>query len=109
MKKRKKDKMKEDEKIAVEIEKDDETLGEDAVRNEAIVIPLSVHVGEALRIFTGPGYEWHDNKEKYLWRVGVGYEFGLGGHWSIAPELLVDMLENGDNTWLAGVAIGYHF
>ena len=29
MKKRKKDKMKEDEKIAVEIEKDDETLGED--------------------------------------------------------------------------------
>jgi Outer membrane protein beta-barrel domain len=104
-----------------------ETLGEDSIRNHAFVVPLSLHVGQAWRIFLGPGYEWHDEsnaqeshekagkegkhkqKDKFLMRLGAGYEFSIGGHWSVAPEVSVDALENGDNTWLAGVAIGFHF
>lgn len=86
-----------------------EELGEDAVRNQAIVVPLSIHVGGHWRLFTGPGYEWHGNKEKYLWRAGAGYAFRPGGHWTIAPGALVDVVENGDKTWLLGVDIGYHF
>lgn len=86
-----------------------EKLGEDAIRNRALIVPFSFHPGRGWRLFTGPGYEWNSKKDKMLLRMGVGYEFKLGGHWSIAPEALVDLIENGDNTWLAGVAIGYHF
>ncbi|MCX2983373.1 hypothetical protein EYC98_21135 [Halieaceae bacterium IMCC14734] len=86
-----------------------EELGEDAVRNQAVILPLSIHPGGHWRIFTGPGYEWHGSKEKYLWRLGGGYEFNIGGHWSLAPEASVDMIENGDSTWLLGLALGYHF
>ena len=104
-----------------------EQLGEDSIRNEVLVVPFSLHLGHGWRIFTGPGYEWHDDsnaqkshddegdkgehghKDKWLWRLGAGYEFKVGEHWSIAPEVLVDALEGGDNTWIGGVAIGYHF
>jgi hypothetical protein len=104
-----------------------EQLGEDAIRNEVLVIPVSLHIGHGWRFFAGPGYEWHSSnnadeshdesgkegghkhKDKFLLRLGAGYEFKIGEHWSIAPELLVDAIETGDNTWLAGVAIGYHF
>jgi len=104
-----------------------EQLGEDSIRNEVFVVPVSLHLGHGWRIFTGPGYEWHDSsnakkshddsgkpgshkhKDKFLWRLGAGYEFELGKHWSIAPELLVDVIETGDRTWIAGIAVGYHF
>jgi hypothetical protein len=86
-----------------------ETLGKDTVRNEALVIPFSVHLGKGWRLFAGPGYEWHDRKEKLLFRVGAGYGFHLGGQWSITPEAYIDFIENGDRTWIAGLAVGYHF
>ena len=104
-----------------------ETLGEDSIRNHVLVLPISLHPGKGWRLFFGPGYEWHDDsqadkshdssgqagehkhKDKFLLRLGAGYEFHVGGHWSLAPELIVDALENGDTTWLTGVAIGYHF
>ena len=86
-----------------------ETLGKDTVRNEALVFPLSIHPGGAWRVFIGPGYEWHDNKEKFLARVGAGYGFHFAGNWSIAPEAYIDFVENGDRTWIAGVAVGFHF
>ena len=104
-----------------------EQLGEDSIRNEVIVLPVSLHVRHGWRFFGGPGYEWHDDssaekshedadkegkhphKDKFLLRLGVGYEFKVGGHWSVAPELLVDAIEGGDTTWVGGVAIGYHF
>ena len=86
-----------------------ETLGKDTIRNEAVVFPFSVYPGKGWRLFAGPGYEWHDNKEKWLVRAGAGYGFHLGGQWSIAPEAYVDFIENGDRTWIAGLAIGFHF
>ena len=104
-----------------------ETLGDDSIRNHLLVLPVSLHPGAGWRLFFGPGYEWYDDsqaskshdaagkegehkhKDKFLLRLGAGYEFGLGAHWSLAPELIIDALENGDTTWLAGVAIGYHF
>ena len=33
----------------------------------------------------------------------------LGGHFSLAPECFVDLIESGENTWVAGVALGYEF
>jgi opacity protein-like surface antigen len=105
-----------------------EQLGDDdTIRDEVVVIPVSLHLGHGWRFFAGPGYESHSSsnadkshdecgtegehkhKDKFLLRLGAGYEFKIGQHWSIAPEFLVDAIETGDNTWLAGIAFGYHF
>lgn len=86
-----------------------EGLGQGAVRNVVLAAPVSFHPGGAWRLFTGPGVEFTPKKDKFLLRLGAGYEFDLGGHWSLAPEVLVDLIETGAETWLFGLAIGYHF
>jgi hypothetical protein len=86
-----------------------EKLGEDTVRERVVALPLSLHPGKGWRLFAGPGYEWHKEKEKYLIRAGAGYEFHFSERWSIAPEAYVDFIENGDRTWVAGLSFGFHF
>ena len=57
----------------------------------------------------GPGYEFTDKKDKFLVRIGAGYEFHLRGNWSIAPEFVFDYIENHTTVWMAGLALGYQF
>ena len=84
-----------------------EALGQDTVRNILIVVPVSFHPGGHWRLIAGPGVEFTPKKDKFAFRLGVSYEIPLGGHWSLAPEFLVDLIEGGANTWIAGLAFGY--
>ena len=79
--------------------------------NTVVVMPISLHVGKGLRAFAGPGVEFKGDsfKEKPLIRLGAGYEFHLGKHWTMAPELIYDLVDRKGSTWLAGIAIGYGF
>ncbi len=86
-----------------------ERIGGDQLRDTTIVVPVSLHPGGHWRLFAGPGFEFTSKKDKFLIRTGVGYEFPLGGHWSIAPEIMVDFIESGDRIFLDGVAFGYEF
>ncbi len=86
-----------------------EFLGQDTVRNLVLIFPVSIHPGGHWRLFFGPGAEFTPTKDKFAFRFGAGYEFHLGGHFSLAPELFVDLIESGENTWVAGVALGYEF
>ncbi len=86
-----------------------EFMGQDTIRNLVLMFPVSIHPGGHWRLFTGPGVEFTPTKEKFAFRLGVGYEFHLGGHFSLAPEFFVDLIESGENTWIAGVALGYEF
>ena len=60
-------------------------------------------------MFAGPGMEFTSKKDKFMVRLGLGYEFPLGGHLSLAPEVMTDFIESGAVTWIGGLAIGYEF
>lgn len=86
-----------------------EFLGQDTVRNVLVVVPISFHPGGHWRLIFGPGMEFTPKKDKFAFRLGVGYEIPIGGHWSLAPEAFLDLIETGENTWVAGLAIGKEF
>lgn len=86
-----------------------EGLGQDTIRNVLVVIPISFHPGGGWRLIGAPGMEFTPKKDKWAFRLGVGYEFHLSEHWTLAPEAFLDLIETGENTWVAGLALGYGF
>ena len=86
-----------------------EGLGQDTIRNVLVVVPVSFHLVGGLRLVAGPGMEFTPKKDKWAFRLGAGYIFHISDHWSVAPELFVDLIETGEDTWVAGLALGYGF
>ena len=86
-----------------------EVLGGDFIRNVTLVVPVSWHPTGNWRFLAGPGYEFTDKKDKFLVRVGAGYEFHLGGNWTLAPECILDYIETDTTVWIARLALGYEF
>ena len=86
-----------------------ELLGEDTLRDAIIAVPVVYHPGGGWRLFAGPGYEFTEKKNKALARIGVGYEFHIDEHWTVAPEAFVDYISGGAVTVIGGVSIGYGF
>lgn len=86
-----------------------ETLGGETIREITVAVPVVFHPHKGWRLFAGPGYEFTEKKDKWLFRLGGGYEFHLSGNWTLAPELVADFIETGAIVWLGGVAIGYGF
>ena len=85
-----------------------ETLGGETIREISLVVPVSFHPGGGWRLFAGPGYEFTEQKDKPLLRLGVGYEFHAR-NWTIAPEFIADSVSGGAVIWIAGVAFGFGF
>jgi len=81
----------------------------DSIRNLSVVFPVNLHPKGNWRVLAGPGVEFTDKKDKFMFRLGVGYEFPLGGHWTLAPEVFTDLIEGGAIIFLGGLAIGYGF
>ena len=56
----------------------------------------------------GPGLERKIKKDKYLavFRSQVGYDWH-SGQWSWGPQLTLDLIEDGNSTWYAGISLGY--
>lgn len=86
-----------------------ETLGEDVVRDTALVAPVSLYPHAGWRLFAGPGVEFTDKYNDWMLRLGAGYEFELSDHWTLAPEFVYDVIESGKRTYIAGLALGYIF
>ena len=86
-----------------------EGLGHDTIRDVVVVVPVSLHPIGHWRVFAGPGYEFTSKKDKFLVRLGVGYEIPLSGHWNLAPEVMGDFIDDGAITWIGGLALGYEF
>jgi len=86
-----------------------EALGSDTVRDASVVIPLSFHPYAGWRLFTGPGVEFGEEQNDWMLRFGGGYEFELGNRWTLAPEVVYDVIESGKRTYTFGLAFGRGF
>ncbi len=62
-------------------------------------------IGE-LVLVAGPGVERLHDEWGAIARVGVFYEFSLGGHWVLSPALFYDFTEH-ENLLIYGVNLGY--
>ena len=86
-----------------------EGLGDDVIRDVSVAALISFHPSGRWRLFAGPGYEFTDKKDEFLFRTGVGYEFSFGNHWTLAPEVIADFIESGKRTYIIGLALGREF
>jgi hypothetical protein len=72
---------------------------------------LFVHLWPYKGLFLGVGAGRKDpgeERENTL-RATIGYEFELGGGWSIAPQANLDVIENEENEEVYGIAFGKRF
>ena len=77
-------------------------------RDWAFAIPFTYDLSENWKVLAGPGLEDSEfGSDKFLVRVGIAWEGELSGRWTWSPEVIVDILENGDTVYIAGIAIGY--
>ncbi len=83
-----------------------ERLSGDHLDATVVVLPASMHPSGGLRLMAGPGVEFAEEDDHWLWRLGAGYEFETGGPWTVAPEVVVDFISGGGTTWVAGLAVG---
>ena len=86
-----------------------DALGQNTMRDSAVAVPVSFHPTEQWRLFAGPGVEFTDQKNKFLIRMGVGYEIPLTDNWTLAPEFVADFMEGGSRLFVGGLALGYDF
>ena len=70
-----------------------------------------VHLWPYKELFLGFGLGRKDPEEERenTFRATIGYEFELGGGWSIAPQANVDFIENHENEEVYGITIGKRF
>lgn len=86
-----------------------EALGSDTIRDASVVVPLSFHPYAGWRLFSGPGVEFGEKHNDWMLRIGGGYEFELGNRWTLAPEVVYDVIESGKRTYILGLALGRVF
>lgn len=71
-------------------------------------VPLSAHFGH-LRIFLAPGFEFAHGHSEFMTRVGLGYDFDLGGIY-LTPTVSFDYIYSpGYMSLVYGVAVGVAF
>jgi len=79
--------------------------------NDSTLAIVFVHLWPYKGLFLGVGAgrkDPGDERENTL-RGTIGYEFELGGSWSIAPQANLDAIEGEENEEVYGIAIGKRF
>ena len=88
-----------------------EAFGDQQKRHGILAIPISYFPTDSIRLFVAPGVEFSEpwDPDKAMARLGIGYEFELGHHWSLAPEAQVDFVAGGTNVYVLALTLGYGF
>ena len=86
-----------------------ERLGEDALRESLVMIPISWKFVDRARLVVAGGAEFKGDKDEWVLRTGLGYAFPVSARVSIVPEAFVDFLEGGHTTAVYGAAMAYGF
>ena len=64
---------------------------------------------KGLYVGGGIGRKDPGDERENTFRATIGYEFELGGGWSIAPQANLDVIENAENEEVYGIAFGKRF
>ena len=88
-----------------------EVFGNEQKRHGVLAFPISYFPGNRWRLFAAPGIEFRESGEpdKAMFRLGAGYEFELGEHFTLAPEAQVDFIAGGTKVYVIALALGYGF
>jgi len=88
-----------------------EAFGDHHDRLGILVVPVSYFLNERWRLLAGPGIEFREPGERdhFVFRIGAGYEFELGKHFTLSPEAVIDFVEGGTTVYVLGFALGYGF
>ena len=88
-----------------------EAFGEHHDRLGVLVVPVSYFPNDRWRLLAGPGVEFREpgEREHAVLRIGAGYEFELGNHFTLSPEMVVDFVEGGTTVYVLGFSLGYGF
>ena len=86
-----------------------EALGDDVVRDVSLGVLAGWHPAPGLFLVTGPGIEFAETKNEWLWRFGAGYDFHLQNGWTAGPRLTYDTIEGGKRTTILSLALGKEF
>jgi hypothetical protein len=104
--------LKNDIEIAQYILPETDESGEAHFRENPFILSMPVYYtpkGKGLTFFTGPGIELEDHHNFWVWRLGLGYEIELPGHWDFAPELVYDLKDGAYNSFTIALAVGKKF
>ena len=88
-----------------------EVFGCNHDRLSVLVLPVNYFPNDRWRLLVGPGFEFHDVRERdhAVLRVGVGYEIELGERFTLSPEVVIDFVEGGTTVYVLGFSLGYGF
>ncbi|MCF6359174.1 MAG: hypothetical protein L3J29_00245 [Cyclobacteriaceae bacterium] len=64
---------------------------------------------KGLELIGGFGREFEENKNFWMYRIGVEYEIEIGDNWDIAPGLVFDIKEDLYDSWTVGLGVGKRF
>ena len=83
----------------------------DQKRMGILALPVSYFVNEHWRLFAAPGIEFREagDPDKPMFRIGTGYEFSLGDHFTLAPEAQIDFVAGGTKVYVIALSLGYGF
>ena len=88
-----------------------EAFGDHHDRLGILVVPVSYFPNERWRLLAGPGVEFREpgEREHAVFRVGAGYEFEIGKHFTLSPEAVIDFVAGGTTVYVLGFSLGYGF
>ncbi len=87
--------------------------GSDIVREYPIIVAIPVLFSpwenRGFNFILGPGIEFEDHENFFVFRMGVGSEFEIGNHWDFSPELVYDLKNGNINAITLALGVGKRF
>lgn len=73
-----------------------------------LIAVADIHTPIGLIAQIGPGIEFTDHGDRFLFRIGGLYEFEFES-FTVSPQFHIDIAENADDSLVFGFAFGKHF
>lgn len=80
-------------------------------RDNPIIVSLVFlyHTRKGWNFLTGPGIEFEEDHNFFIYRIGAGYEFHIAKHWDFAPEVIFDVKDGSIGSFTWGIGVGKSF